>query len=96
MSRYREIYNTLEKGRDNSFLGSGQSNFIDDMLREAGVDAKGTDGRDTGLAAAVIYLTERVRELELKARSESFLTDGAIKALMKKVEKLEKQPTERS
>lgn len=68
MSRYREIYGILEKSRKGGFLEDATPRATDDLLREAGIEAYGTDIRDAGLEAAIIYLAERVRDLEEKAK----------------------------
>ena len=66
MSRYREIYSQLEASINAGPLGSGKPTITDDLLRDAGVEAYSTDNRVAGIEAALVYLAERVKELEEK------------------------------
>jgi hypothetical protein len=54
VNRYRDILNQIAFDYSNG----------DELLREAGMDARGGDGVTPCLLAAIIYLTERVTELE--------------------------------
>jgi len=65
---------------------------VDDMLREAGIDAQGEDNRDVGLEAVVVYLVEQVRKLEGKHKANQFMTDKAVETLDERINKLEANP----
>ena len=64
MSRYREIYERLDDSCMSGVLSSGKPMETGGMLREAGIDARGTDNRDASLEAVVVYLAEQVKELK--------------------------------
>ena len=55
MSRYREIYHQIEM--------EGMP-CVDDLLREAGVEARGHDLVQEGMAATLVYLAEKIQKLE--------------------------------
>ena len=63
MRGYREIYHELLKSEDDRGIPTN----ADDILSELGIEIYGDDSMKVSLLALVVYLVERVKELEKNA-----------------------------
>ena len=64
MKDFREIYNELAKSVSANPLSSAWPRETDDLLREHGIDVRGSDGVQLSIAALLVLFAMRIKELE--------------------------------